>query len=162
MVHAQQPEFVYRRNRRIHFNRRGRQFSRLLAAEVCASAVIMLDTPCSEVVWRVLVTHSLRQFPLYFFSRASPCAITFQLDSTCNVTLGRVRAIVVAVEKQNCTLFVLLYYVCALRNVLNIQNLSTETKQRVRLLLFWIFHCHKSEIPLSLRAKCRIFMSVYN
>ena len=24
------------------------QFSRLLAAEVCASAVVMLDTPCSE------------------------------------------------------------------------------------------------------------------
>ena len=29
----------------------GRQFSRLLAAEVCASAVVILDTPCSEVVW---------------------------------------------------------------------------------------------------------------
>ena len=28
----------------------GRQFSRLLAAEVRASAVVMLDTPCSEVV----------------------------------------------------------------------------------------------------------------
>jgi len=28
----------------------GRQFSRLLAAEVCASVVVMLDTPCSEVV----------------------------------------------------------------------------------------------------------------
>ena len=27
-----------------------RQFSRLLAAEECASAVVMLDTPCSEVV----------------------------------------------------------------------------------------------------------------
>ena len=27
-----------------------RQFSRLLAAEVCASAVVMLDTLCSEVV----------------------------------------------------------------------------------------------------------------
>jgi len=38
----------------------GRQF---LAAEVCASAVVMLDTPCSEVVWRVLATHSIRQFP---------------------------------------------------------------------------------------------------
>ena len=29
---------------------RGRQFSRLLAAEVCASAVVMLDTPCFEEV----------------------------------------------------------------------------------------------------------------
>jgi len=37
----------------LHLNRReggGRQFTRLLAAEVCASAVVMLDTPCSEVV----------------------------------------------------------------------------------------------------------------
>jgi hypothetical protein len=27
-------------------------------------------------------SHSIRQFPLHFPSRASPCAITFQLDST--------------------------------------------------------------------------------
>jgi len=60
----------------------GPQFSRLLAAEVCASAVVMLDTPCSEVVWRVLATHSIRQFPLHSPARVSPCAITFQLDST--------------------------------------------------------------------------------
>ena len=42
----------------------------------------MLDTPCSEVVWRVLATHSIGQFPLHFPSRASLCAVTFQLDST--------------------------------------------------------------------------------
>jgi len=29
---------------------RGRQFRRLLAAEMCASVIVMLDTPCSEVV----------------------------------------------------------------------------------------------------------------
>jgi hypothetical protein len=83
MAHAQKSDFVFRRNGRVHLNRRGgRQFSRLLAAEVCVSAVVMLDTPCSEVVWRVLDTHSIRQFPLHFPFRASPCAITFQLDST--------------------------------------------------------------------------------
>ena len=60
----------------------GGQFSRLLAAEVCASVVVMLDTPCSEAVWRVLATHSIRQFPLHFLSWASPCAITFQLKPT--------------------------------------------------------------------------------
>jgi hypothetical protein len=64
MAHAQKPDFLFRRNGRIHLNRRGCQFSRLLAAEVCASAVVMLDTSCSEVVWRVLATHSIRQFPL--------------------------------------------------------------------------------------------------
>jgi hypothetical protein len=41
----------------------GRQFSRLLAAEVCASAVVILDTTCSKIVWRVLATHCIRQFP---------------------------------------------------------------------------------------------------
>ena len=59
-----------------------RQFSRLLAAEVCVSTAVMLDTPYSEVVWRVLATLSIRLFPLHFPSRASPCAITFKLDST--------------------------------------------------------------------------------
>jgi hypothetical protein len=81
MAHGQKSDFVFRRNGRVHLNRRGHQFSRLLAAEVCASAVVMLETPCSEVVWRVLATHSIRQFPLHFPSRASPCAVTFQLDS---------------------------------------------------------------------------------
>jgi len=63
------------------FKSAGDQFSRLLAAEVCASTVVMLDTS-SEVVRRVLVTQSIRQFPLHYPSRASPCAITFQLDCT--------------------------------------------------------------------------------
>jgi len=83
MAHAQKPDFVFRRNGRVHLNRRGRQFSRLLAAQVCASPVVMLDTPCAEVVWRVVATHSICQFSLHFPSRASLCAITFQLDSTC-------------------------------------------------------------------------------
>ena len=82
MAHEQKPDLVFRRNGRVHLNRLGRQFSRLLAAEVCTSAVVMLDTPCPEVVWRVLATQSFRQFPLHFTSRASRCAITFQPDFT--------------------------------------------------------------------------------
>jgi hypothetical protein len=92
MAHAQKPDFVFRRNGRVHLNGQGRQFSRLLAAEVCVSAVVMLDTPCSEVVWRVLATHSIRQFPLHFPSCASPCATTFQLDSITNYAYGIWRA----------------------------------------------------------------------
>jgi len=52
MAHAQKPDLVFQGNGRVHLNRQGSQFSRLLAAEVCASAVVMvvmLDTPCSEV-----------------------------------------------------------------------------------------------------------------
>jgi hypothetical protein len=82
MAHAQKRDFVFRQNGRVHLNRQGRQFSRLLEAEVCASAVVMLDTPCSVVVWRLLATHSIRQFPLHFPARVSPCDITFQIDST--------------------------------------------------------------------------------
>ena len=82
MAHAQKPDFFFRTKRTSPFKSvGGRQFSRLLAAEVCASAVVMLDTPCSEVVRRVLATHCIRQFPP-FTSRASPCSITFQLKST--------------------------------------------------------------------------------
>jgi len=66
MAHAQKTDFAFRRNGQVHLNRRGRQFSRLLAAEWCGSAVVMVDTSCSEVVWRVLGTHSIRQFPLHF------------------------------------------------------------------------------------------------
>jgi len=82
MAHMQKPDFAFQRKGRVHLNQQGCQFSRLLAAEVCASVVVMLDTPCSKVVWSVLATHSIRQFPLHFPSCASPCAITFQLDST--------------------------------------------------------------------------------
>jgi len=38
MAHAQKPNFVFRRNERVHLNRRGRQFSRLLGSRgVCIS-----------------------------------------------------------------------------------------------------------------------------
>jgi len=41
VAHAQKADFFFRRNGRVHLNRRGRQFSRLLVAEVCASAFIV-------------------------------------------------------------------------------------------------------------------------
>jgi len=69
LAHAQKPDFVFRAKRTSPFKSPplgGVQLSRLLVAEVCESAVIMLDTPCSEVVWRVLATHSIRQVPLHF------------------------------------------------------------------------------------------------
>jgi hypothetical protein len=88
MAHAQKPDFVFRRKGRVHLNRRGRQFIRLLAAKLFASAVVMLDTPCSEIGWRVLATHSICQFTLHFPSRASPYAITFQLDCTTGLRPG--------------------------------------------------------------------------
>ena len=62
VAHAQKPDFVFRRNARVYLNRQGRQFSRLMAAGVCASSVVMLDTQCSEVVWRVLEYFHFKEF----------------------------------------------------------------------------------------------------
>ena len=87
MAHGQKPNFVFQRNERLNLNLRGRQFSRLMAAEVCASAVVMLDTPCSEVVWRVLATHSIRQFPLHFPS------LRHRVPSHCNWSLPQLRLV---------------------------------------------------------------------
>ena len=63
MAHAQKPYFVFRRNGRVHLNRWWRQFSRLLAAEVCAWAVVMLDTPSSEVVEEYWLHTPFASFP---------------------------------------------------------------------------------------------------
>jgi hypothetical protein len=63
MAHAQKPDLVFRRNGRVHLNRWGRQFSRLLAAEVCASAVVMRDTPCSEIAWEYWLPTPFASFP---------------------------------------------------------------------------------------------------
>jgi hypothetical protein len=84
MAHAQKPDFVFRPNGRVHLNRRGLQFSRLLAGELCTSACRVCTARaslCSEVTWRLLVTYSILLFPCHFLSRTSPCAITFQLQS---------------------------------------------------------------------------------
>ena len=83
MAQAQKPHFVFRLNRRVHLNRHGDVSSVDCWQPRCGpSAVVMLDTPCCEVVWRVLATHCIRHFPLHFPSRASTCAITFQLGCT--------------------------------------------------------------------------------
>jgi len=83
MAYAQKPDFVFRRNGRFHLSRRERQFSRLLATEVCASAVVMLDTPRSEVVWRVLATPT----PFASFSFTSSPVRHHRMPSHFNWTL---------------------------------------------------------------------------
>jgi len=63
MAHAHKPHFVFHLNGRVHLNRRGSQFSRMLAAEVCASALVMLDTPRSDVVWEYWLPTPFASFP---------------------------------------------------------------------------------------------------
>ena len=84
MAHAQKPDFVFRRNGRVHLNRRGRQFSRLLAAcsaHQPAGFVLLVQVrvlQSCDAYW----SPTPLSFPLHFSSCASPCAITFHLDST--------------------------------------------------------------------------------
>jgi hypothetical protein len=68
MAHAQKPDFVSRRNGRVHLNRQGRQFSRLPAGELCASACRVCTacaSLCSAVTWRLMVTQSSPLFTLH-------------------------------------------------------------------------------------------------
>ena len=82
MAHAQKPDFVFRRNGRVHLNRRGRQFNSTAGSRVVCISVSNTGYATFRGSVRVLATHSIRQFPLQSPSRASPCAIRFQARST--------------------------------------------------------------------------------
>jgi len=94
MAHSQKTDFFFRRNGRVHLNRQGNQFRRLLAGELCTSACRVCTacaSLCSAVMWCLLATHSIRQFPPHFSTRASQCAITFQTQSTLHRLYGHTR-----------------------------------------------------------------------
>jgi hypothetical protein len=114
MAHAQKPDFVSRRNGRVHLNRpggvssvdcwhsRGLRISGSNAGYTVFRGSVRgtgypLHSPVSPLHFpsrvspcaitfqldsTVLATHCIRQFPLHYSSLVSPCAITFQLDST--------------------------------------------------------------------------------
>ena len=74
MAHAQKPDFVFRRIDESIYIGGGVSSVDCWQPRCAASAVVMLDTPCSEVVWRILATHSISQFPL---SLPAPCVIVW-------------------------------------------------------------------------------------
>ena len=82
MAHAQKPDLVFQRNGGVHLNRRGSQFSRLLAVEECGSAGRPWIDHVPRHSARVVATRSNHLFPLQFPSHASLCAITFRTAST--------------------------------------------------------------------------------
>ena len=131
MAHAQKPDFVFQRNRLVHLNRPVGGVSSVdyCAAEVWASAVVKLDMPCSTVVWRVLATHSIRQFPLHFPSRASPCAITFQLDSTV--------CFKIIIKNSECNHYSVLFCIfCVIVTINSIKSLMFVMKTQVTFLKY--------------------------
>jgi len=82
MAHAQKPDLVFQRNGRVHLNRRGSQFSRLLAVEECGSAGRPWIDHAPRHSARVVANLSNRLFPLHVPSHTSPCAITYRMAST--------------------------------------------------------------------------------
>ena len=108
MAHAQKPDFFFQPNRRVHLNRREGQFSRLLAVEVCGSS----DSDC--IIFSKYVDLSLKislQGRKKRVKRGCESEIVFnaykfmknesEVDITVpHVTMRRVRATIVAVEKQ--------------------------------------------------------------
>jgi len=98
MAHTHKPDFCLSAKRTSRFKSAGGVSSVDCWQPRCAaSAVVRLDTPCSEVVWRVLATHSIRQFPLHFPSRATPCVAShfnWSLPWTPTILTGAISAII--------------------------------------------------------------------
>ena len=124
MPHAQKPDLVFQRNGRVHLNRRGCQFSRLLAVEECGSA----DSNCVDRVptysVRLVATHSIRIFPLHFPSRASPCAIRFWTRYT---TLQLLRG-----TCDDMWLVMSSWHLGGISSRHNVPHCSTVTRQEIR------------------------------
>jgi len=86
MAHAQKLDFVFRRNGPSPFKSAGSS----VQSTTGSRGVRISGSNGSNAgytmfrgnVKGILATHSIRQFPLHFPSRASPCAMMFQLDST--------------------------------------------------------------------------------
>jgi hypothetical protein len=85
MAHAQKTNFVFRRNGRVHLNRRGGGAA-AVQSTTGSRGVGISGNNAVYTMFRGSVKSSgypsTRQFPLHFPSRASPCTITFQLDSS--------------------------------------------------------------------------------
>jgi hypothetical protein len=82
MANAQKPDFVFRRNGRVHLNRRGRQLSRQLGSRVVRisgsnAGYTMIRGSVKSTVYPFHSPVSPSLPP-----RSSPCVITFQLEST--------------------------------------------------------------------------------
>jgi len=86
---------------------------------VCASVVVMLYKPCSEVVWRVLATHSIHQFPLHFPS----CG---HVSSHFNWSLQRVTVLKLMVLLPSQAM--------RIQNVIQINNPTDSTYYTIKLM----------------------------
>jgi hypothetical protein len=82
MAYAQKPDFVFPRNGRVHLNR----WWASVQSTAGSRGVRISLSNAGYTTFRgggwVLTTHSIRQFPLHFPTRASPCATRFRTSFT--------------------------------------------------------------------------------
>ena len=82
MAHAQNQDFVFRWNGWVHLNRRGRQFSRLLAGELCTSACRVLHCLCKPVFCSHVTLTGYPLHSLFSPSLLLPCITVCHHNST--------------------------------------------------------------------------------
>ena len=82
MAHAQKPDFVFPRNGRVHLNRWGASVQSTAGSRGVRIGLSNAGSNTFGGGVRVLATHFIRQFPLHFPYRASPCATRFRTSST--------------------------------------------------------------------------------
>jgi len=89
MAHAQKTDFVFPRNGRGHLNRWGASVQSTAGSRSVRISLSNAGFTTFGGGLRVLATHSIRQFPLYFPSRASSCATRFRTSSTSVFSWGK-------------------------------------------------------------------------
>ena len=82
MAHAQRPNFLFRRTRTSPFKSAGASVQSTDGSRGVRIRFSNAGFTTFRGSVRVLAIHSIRQFPLHFPSRASPCAVRFQTHST--------------------------------------------------------------------------------
>ena len=135
----QKPDFVCLRNGRVHLNR-GVGGGRKLQSTTGSWGVRISGINAGYTMFRgsvkVLTTLSIRQFPLHFPSRALPCTITFQLESTPHGSITKISVASIlrpdfSNNRNSRLLCSWLYYFMILCWVVNV-ILSVEHKSRLR------------------------------
>jgi len=81
MAHALKPFFIFRRKRTSPFQSPGASVQSTAGGRGVRNSVSNAGHTTFQGSVRVVATQSIRQFPLHFPSRASPCAIRFQTHS---------------------------------------------------------------------------------
>ena len=148
MAHAQKPDFVFPRNGRVHLNRWGASVQSTAGSRGVRISFSYAGYTTFGGGVRILATHSIRQFPLHFPSRASPCATRFRTSSTAfyalpddeTIRFETYESFTVLIQFWVCKwLFVCFFLVDCCRTLL-LLIIKTQSSWRHKWKLYLSFH----------------------